>query len=384
MSCILAIDLGSTQFKAGLFDHELRQLAATAVDVHYCSENSWQLDWQRTMHSCRECFQHLLAVKHEQVTAVAITSQAQTFAFFNENGETDCFWSWRYEPSAVTLQEASDVFGQEFAKHCAFCEPVPGLALCTLRELHTAGKLISGAKLDFLPGALTAALCGVHCLDTNQAAMTGIFSRCSGKWHGPFLQWCGADGLILPELVSPGDICGMTTGNPDWGLPSGIPVVMCGNDQTTGAYAAGIEPGELFLSLGTAYSIYSRIPHPIRIRGGASSEYLTDGAYALKTAPLGGDALHELVMERTAGDYKKFFAGDITSDYDFIRILDGIAETVQILSPDAGKAAVGGGGARNDAMLAAISKHLGIRVRRTAATPLAGAAAMAVNSLNIN
>ena len=76
MSCVIAIDLGSTVFKAALFDNSLQKIADAARDVPYVSGSFEKLSWRETMRGCCEMITELSRAGNGEIAAIAVTSQA--------------------------------------------------------------------------------------------------------------------------------------------------------------------------------------------------------------------------------------------------------------------------------------------------------------------
>ncbi len=91
---ILAIDFGSTSFKAGLFDRKLRQVGGGSAPLRYryASGGRVELDVAVVEAAVRRTLPKELA----GIDAIAITSQAQTFTVLDRQGRaTRPFVSWQ-------------------------------------------------------------------------------------------------------------------------------------------------------------------------------------------------------------------------------------------------------------------------------------------------
>ena len=87
----------------------------------------------------------------------------------------------------------------------------------------------------------------------------------SGNWWPAALQACQLrqPGSIVAFRFRSGSIAAHTTKAAErYGLPAGVPVVLAGNDQTSGAYATERpETGNgLLLTLGSAQVVYACLP----------------------------------------------------------------------------------------------------------------------------
>ena len=112
MSCVVSIDLGSTAFKTALYDRSLQPLAKAEAPIPYLPDEHGRLDWAAALKTCHEMLGKMLCECEEPVSAIAITSQAQTFALRQKDRDPQCFWSWRHETPEDVLRDARP-FGEE-------------------------------------------------------------------------------------------------------------------------------------------------------------------------------------------------------------------------------------------------------------------------------
>jgi sugar (pentulose or hexulose) kinase len=271
---ILGIDLGSTIFKAALFDRDLitRGTGAATVPVTPCAGNRVELPVPATEAAFQEALAGALesaAVKHDAVEAIAITSQAQTFTIRAAAGAARIpFISWR-DPRGEKgpLMAAAPT---DFAQHCSVAECLPLLMAAKLAWLQddSKGGLVGADDLVLmLPTWFVLQLTGNPVVDDNLAAMSGLYSLRRRTWWDEAVGLCGIRERNLPSLARLGTIAGTTVKSAKrYGLPPGIPVVLAGNDQTAGAYGAAIhEQDAALITLGTAQVVYvvrQRMPAP--------------------------------------------------------------------------------------------------------------------------
>ncbi len=270
---ILGIDLGSTVFKAALFDHALAMFGSGAAAVP-CS-----IDGQRVelpVDETEAAFAQAIAAalrsasaRPEQVRTIAIASQAQTFTIRTPAGHARLpFISWRDSRCEVRNRAAEEL--ADFARHCGVdvCLPLLLVAKLAFLQDQACARLVeAGDKVLMLPTWFVQALTGRAVVDDNLAAMSGLYSLVEHDWWPAALQLCGIRTGNLPPLAPLGAVAGRTTeGAARFGLPPGLPVVLAGNDQTAGAYGAGIhEQAAILITLGTAqvaYAVQASLPPP--------------------------------------------------------------------------------------------------------------------------
>ena len=264
---ILAIDLGSTSFKAAIVDRRLhvRGAGSARLDYHFTSGGKVELDVDAVSSAFRKSVAAALraaGVKTTALQAIAITSQAQTFTVLGQRGRARMrFISWqdnRAGEACATLKKNASL--ADFAKHCSFGEPLAALQLCQIKHLQQtrAGFIRPDDLLLKMPAYFAWRLTGQPVIDDNLAAMSGLYSLALRDWWPAALKACGIRRGQLPRVIPVGNVAGRTTaGARKFSLPEGIPVVLAGNDQTAGAYGAQLDKNNaILLTLGTAQVAY--------------------------------------------------------------------------------------------------------------------------------
>ena len=370
-------------------------------------------------------------VAPSEMRGVAVASQAQTFAVFGPDGRAKTrFISWQDTRARATSEElARRREMADFAEHCSFGALVPGLQVCLIAHiLQTHPRLISMRdSVLCLPTYLVRQLIGEGRIDDNLAAMSGLFSLSRNDWWSEALSLCGLTRDRLPEVVPIGAVAGETgavaapggEGAGRFGLPQGIPVILAGNDQTAGAYGAGIhEEDALLITLGTAQVAYvslSEMPAPSldTIRGpypgGRFYKMAADScggnvvnwACGLLTGGDDFDAFFSLAAQAPPGCDGLRFAAELPSGRGrweniglehtaahFARsvlesLVERIAALVQSLNVDlrGRRVLAAGGGSRQREWMQILSGKIGAEITTVDADPLLGAARMARDSL---
>lgn len=265
---ILAVDLGSTSFKAAVYDHELTRLGAGKhpVQHRFAAGSKVELDVDEATEAFAGSIREGIGasgVDPGQLRAMAVTSQAQTFTVLDQSGRAKLpFISWldsRAEAACEALQARPEL--AEFAAHCSFGEMLAALQVCQLRHLQdTRPGLIEGNdRVIHLPSFLVWLCTGQSLLDDNVAAMSGLYSLPQRKWWAPALTACDL-GVSQLSTVSPvGAVAARTNVDAErFGLPPDIPVILAGNDQTAGAFGAELaEREDVLITLGTAQVAYA-------------------------------------------------------------------------------------------------------------------------------
>ena len=291
---ILAIDLGSTSFKAALFDGDLTRVGEGACELAYAYGPGGvvELDPVHVMAAVREAVSGAMTgIDPAELTAIAITSQAQTFTITDAAFEPLIpFVSWLDARAGDACEAlAQDAALRDFARHVSFPALLPALQLCQVRHLR---DVRSDRNILLLPGFLVAHLTGTPVCDRNLAAMSGLYSMELRSWWPAALGACGIETGQLPSLVDVGCVAGKTgAAAAALGLPTDLPVVLAGNDQTAGAYGARVhETDTVLITLGTCQVAY-RAPTgpPGADRTTAAGPYPGGGWYAMAADTCGGN-----------------------------------------------------------------------------------------------
>ncbi len=261
---ILAIDLGSTSFKASVFDSRLREvgMGSHCLSYHFRAGGHIELEVNRVDAALRGALGKA-GVQKQDIRAVAITSQAQTFAMMSEGGQvTGPFISWQ-ECRANEVCQTLEKKLPDFGDHASFGALSPALQICKVSRLRPASR----ARLLPLPSYVLLKLTGEFATDNNMAAMSGLYSLPLKGWWPDALRGCGLRESQLPQVIPVGQVAGLTSRDAKrFGIGAGIPVVLAGNDQSAGGYAARLEESaSLLITLGTAQVAYAccrRMPRP--------------------------------------------------------------------------------------------------------------------------
>jgi len=422
---ILGIDLGSTVFKANLFDRDMVMRGRGTAPVVYapCKEGRVEMPVSETESALRAAIDGALgsaSVKAGDLDAIAVTSQAQTFTVLAAGGAARMpFVSWRDARAESSPNAAATL--PDFDQHCSVCEFMPLLMVAKLAWLREQSEIRSiGADelVLMLPTWFILQMTGNAVVDTNLAAMSGLYSLREGDWWDEALRVCGIRACNLPALAGLGSVAGSTVKSAErYGLPPGIPVVLAGNDQTAGAYGAGIHDQDaLLITLGTAQVAYvacPRVPPPAPgvIRGpypgGLGYQLVADdhGAGTVHWARTvldgcGSESLFERAASRGAADCGgvRFIADGPAGSGRWVEdtqrateadkaravllcLVERLAAMLGRLQPTVSekRLLVAGGGSNSEVWLDCLRQQLGKSLHRIeAASPARGAAHLAL------
>lgn len=423
---ILAIDLGSTNFKAASFSAGQRVgHGAGALRYAYGPGGRVELEPAHALQALQTAVAGALRDQSPAaIDAIAITSQAQTFTLVDDGCQPlTPFISWMDTRAGAACRAlAAEGSLDDFARHVSFPALSPALQLCQLRHLRdTQPELLrASSRALLLPSWILAQLTGAAVCDTNLAAMSGLYSMAAGTWWPAALAACGIAANQLPALAPIGSPAACTRArSPIPGLSAGIPVVLAGNDQTAGAYGAGIHARDaMLITLGTCQVAY-RAPAPVPDvrRTTAAGPYPGATWYAMAADVCGGNLVNwaQTVLAGCDSD-ERFFAAasaaapgcaglvfDIGADGnrnawrgltaghtpgDCARsVIETLARRMAALARELcgptlpRTCLVAGGGSHAASWVAILEAALKHPLTATEADPLAGAARMAAESL---
>jgi xylulokinase len=421
---ILAIDCGSTNHKAALFDRSLRRLADCSTPLVYSMRHGGHVAfepsrfWEGTLalmrHACASA-----RIQPREIRTISITSQAQSFTILNEAGECLMpFLSWADKRAQAESRELAETLSTDFHKHCGFPQPVPQLLLCKLLWVarHMPDMLPSG-RIVTLQSFLAFRLAGLHVTDSNLAAMSGLYSLAAKQWWAEALDICSAKAEQCGEIIEIGTALRARCQCHGLELSPELAVVLAGNDQTAGAYANDVRAGSVVLTLGTALAAYrfaGEQPGPFS-QNGCWGPYPQGGFYELAARDEGCAALDWAVARLMPGNEAAFFqaAGECAGGGGFFfperihggepwncvedaaararAVLEGICFSMRTLveglapsDPRQAPAVVIGGGCASEFWLQMLADVLGQPLRRGEGDNLLGAAMLAVPGVPVS
>lgn len=316
----LTIDLGSTEFKAAVYN-DLRLLGSGAYKLSYQRDGvKVELPVDAVLKAFIETISKTIkssGISIDDIGAIGVTSQAQTFALMTQNDNfITPFISWL---DMRAVETCKTIVLENFAEHSSLAELQPNMQICILKHLFDENPEIAREKIKIipLPTYLIMLLTGRCVSDNNIAAMSGLFSLQKDNY------WQSALGLLninrnnLPKVIKIGNIAGQTINDNPFGIPVDIPVFSCGNDQTAGAFGAGLQVNDILITLGTAQTVYrccNNMPKYVQFRG-----HYPNGLYYSMFAGTGGDLITKAIEKVPEfKDFKTFaeFAANADKNID--------------------------------------------------------------------
>ncbi len=265
--CILALDLGTTAFKAAPADSS--QVFGAPTVVRY------PLDYANRSVTCpperyrRALFKALrgaIRTANElslTIEGIGICSQAQTFLALDAKSKTIApAIVWTDDTAQEEAEEAARAL-PDFARTSGFMCPSP---LQFLPKVMRLRRQNSGAKRFLLLNEwIVSLLTGAAYGDETNAGMGGFFDIECRMWSQAALDLAGITLDNLAHTAPAASHCALLT--PEMartlGLPL-IPIFSCGNDQSVAAIGAGLErTGDILCNFGTALVVYALRETPV-------------------------------------------------------------------------------------------------------------------------
>lgn len=264
--CILAIDLGTTSFKAAPVNKH--QVFGHPTVVRYALD---YLDGgvtcppERYYRALLRALRGAAKTAREQgltVRGIGISSQAQTYFALDGQGEpVQPAVVWTDDRAKAEAEEAAQAL-PDFAHTGGFLNPSPLQFLPKVMQFKRLGG--EAERFLLLNEWLIYQLTGQAYGDETNQGMSGFYDISRRGWSHPALSLAGIESKNLAK-VGPAAAYHACL-KPDLaralGLPS-VPVYSCGNDQSVAAVGAGLEQaGDILCNFGTALVVYGLRNHP--------------------------------------------------------------------------------------------------------------------------
>ena len=255
-SLLMAVDLGTSFIKSGLYDIS-GQCIAEAMEPVQDERPGPGIFIQKgedLFASVLACMKQACAQAENTggtVEAIAFTGQMSGFMGVDKNWNDITTWSCsldsRYMPYAKQqmelhkeefLKTGGTNFPQMAPKYIWFKEEFPEESKKIEKYLMISGYVIGKlGKLDIDQAVM----------DTSYASWTGLADMNKGVWSEKICGSIGLEDKYLPRMVSSDYICGSLSEEyaKQTGLKSGIPLVAGAGDKVAGCLGAAIvEPGD--------------------------------------------------------------------------------------------------------------------------------------------
>jgi len=263
MTRLLGIDLGTTSFKAVVYDPHGAALSSSQiappdeqVTVNGFRVTVWQPEklWQTMCALIREAVRQL---PDPRIDALAIAELGLVGYPLDASGNPLYAGVTWIDPSAPPSSAFRDCGLEDAAlfsitgNHLSPIYPPAWITWMSEFEPSYARGMTRWLNVgDYV----AYRLCGEMALDYSMASQTTVLDQRTLRYRPELLHALGLDDNIFPSPCACGSLLGrvLPEGSSASGLPVGVPVVLGGADFITGAYAAGfMDAGDAAILTGT-------------------------------------------------------------------------------------------------------------------------------------
>lgn len=333
---VLGIDASTTAVKTLAWDAEGDQVAQgrAAFPLSNPEPLAWEQDaeswWSALRVSIAECVRSL-AGRAEEIRALAITHQRETFVLTNESGAALApALVWMDSRGSEQVERLVARLGRERLRDVSGKPPCITPSFYKLAHLFARRPELARAepRLHDVHSFLVQRLTGRFATSLASADPLGLVDMTRRTWSAELAAEVGLTLEQLPALVEQGEVIGEVQAEVAKviGLPNGLPVVAGAGDGQAAGLGAGISaPGRAYLNLGTAI-----------VSGVLSSSYRTSDAFRTLYAAAPGTFFLETDLK----------GGTFTLDWLAERLLGATDPNARLaeLELEAGKLAAGADG----------------------------------------
>jgi xylulokinase len=262
MPHILTFDLGTTYFKAALFDQSgrLAALARQRTPLEFPQEGWCEMSaghFIATLQLAAEQLREQSPRGYQDIVAIGFATQANSIVLLDENDQPLMpFIIWTDRRAGDFEKELRPLLFRNFQDTTG----VPGLSAefsvakllwLAKNQLHVWSK---ARRLCYLSDYLTLYLTGQNVTEAGMAGLSGMVDIHDLKWWPAAMQLVQPGNIALPRLVRAGTEVGTILPHraAEWSLPAGCRMIVGCLDQYAGAIGAGnIASGAVSETTGT-------------------------------------------------------------------------------------------------------------------------------------
>jgi len=264
---VIGVDLGTTAFKAGLFDEKGIAIATHIQEhvlitpapliVEQSAENYWN--------AFKSCITHLMVDTHiekENILALSLSVQGETLAFFDQRMEPlSNFIVWMDTRAQVEAEIINNHFSANEILSVTGQGPIislyPACKILWMKKNHPE-IFQKSANIMLLEDYIFYLLTGKNCGEGSLWCTTYLWDINTKKWWSAMLEFLGVDENQLPKIVETSYKLGQIIPSvaKELGLPDSVELVMGGLDQLCGAIGVGnAVPGIFSESTGAVVAV---------------------------------------------------------------------------------------------------------------------------------
>ncbi|MEM7299697.1 MAG: FGGY-family carbohydrate kinase [Pseudomonadota bacterium] len=272
MDYVIGLDSSTQSTKAIAWSKSGELIAEGRADIPMNSPHEGRFEqlpedwWAAACSSLKDLFRE---VDPKNCQAIAVSNQRETVGFIDENGKS-------VSPGIVWLDERAvnevDPFNESFGEarlHAISGKPkdvTPVLYRLAWLNKHQPDVLRNSSAIVDVNGFLCRMLAGTATASWTSADPFGLFDIEQKQWSPDILAALDLNPEQLPPVVSPGSSVGTVSASAaaETSLMEGTPVIAAGGDgQCAGLGVNAMQPGRVYLNLGTALitGVWSADPH---------------------------------------------------------------------------------------------------------------------------
>ena len=257
--CVMGIDLGTSQVKAGLYgaDGTMLALAAESVPLRQPAAGRAEQDLDGLLNAAARASKRCMAdsgTAVEAVASVAIAGQMAGVGLVDRDHRPLApYDSWLDTRCAEVAAELGRSLGERITA-TGGCAPTistgPKMAWWQRHQPRTCAEAASFVTAAGYVAASAAGLRGDQAfIDPTYLHFTSVADGSADTWDAELVTAVGIEERLLPRIVASTDIVGHLTPSAavEFGLPTGVPLAAGCGDTAASALGAGVlDPGVAF------------------------------------------------------------------------------------------------------------------------------------------
>lgn len=274
MKLLLALDVGTTSVKAGLFRADGVCLGTALEEYVLISKSADQAEldpetyWQAACKTIRQVVAQA-KIDPANVAGLAVSSQGETTIALDALGNPlrDAL-VWLDNRAGAQSEKLKALLGAEVYERTGIPDVVATWPACKILWIKENEPQVfaRAAKFVLVQDFLVQRLCGNYVTDGSISCTTLFYDITAHDWWSKAVQVVGINLHQLPQLLPVGASAGTLTSRAaaELGLSTHTQVVLGGMDQAVGAIGAGnIGAGVISETTGAALAIQASITDPM-------------------------------------------------------------------------------------------------------------------------
>ncbi len=274
MDLLLALDVGTTSVKVGLFQPDGYCLALALQEYALISHSPEQAELDPNTYwdaACKIIREVLTKAKVDPATVkgLAVSSQGETtIALDSEGNPLRNALVWLDNRAVQQAEKLKAMLGDGVYERTGIPDVIATWPACKILWIKENEPQVFAKAEKFLlvQDYLVQRLCGQFVSDGSISCTTLYYDIIAQAWWSEVLEAVGIKEIQLPKLLPVGGIAGYLTAcaAAELGLTVQTKVVLGGMDQAVGAIGAGnIGSGVVSETTGAALAIQASIPDPM-------------------------------------------------------------------------------------------------------------------------